>query len=123
MTNEAQAVYTWLSGFQIPAYASTSVPSDAAYPYLTYELPVGEWQGGELALTVDLWYYGDSESVPNAKAREIRAALGLGGVKLDVDGGQLWLKRGSPFSQPWKQDDDKVKSRRVNVSIEYLTTD
>lgn len=119
--NEAQAVYSWLSGFSVPAYAATSVPSDAEYPYLTYSLPVGSWGRGEAAMTVDLWFYGDSEARPNAKAREIGAALGMGGVQLHVDGGTLWLKRGSPFSVPYGQEDTRVKARRINISVEYDT--
>jgi len=118
---DAAAIQAFLAGFSIPAMASTAVPADQPYPYLTYDLPTGEWAGGELTITVDLYYYGDSEAVPNAKAREIRTALGMGGVQLATDHGTLWLKRGSPFSQPWPTERDKVKARRINIDVEYQT--
>ncbi len=122
--NEAQAVYSFLSGFGVPAYAASSVPSETEYPYLAYQLAVGGWNKGEVTVPVDLYYRGDSEAAPNAKAREIRAALGDGGAVVPIDGGALWLKRGDPFVSSFGDEgDDKVKGRRINIDVEFLTTD
>jgi hypothetical protein len=38
------ALYTFFSGFTIPAYAEDSVPDDAALPYITYQIAVPEWE-------------------------------------------------------------------------------
>lgn len=126
MTPEA-AVYRWLSGFGIPAYAATSTPDEGddewqGYPYLTYDLVIGEWGGTEVNMPVNLWYRTDSEAEPNAKVREIGGALGIGGATVRCDGGMLWLKKGSPFAQAVRVEgaDDKVKRRYVNINIEYL---
>lgn len=121
MTPEA-ALYNWMSGFGIPAYASTSTPSDAEMPYLTYDLVVGGWDSGEVNVPVNIWYHTDSEAVPNAKVRELSQRLGRGGETIPCDGGMLWLKKGSPWAQSVRVEgeDEKVKRRYVNVNVEYL---
>lgn len=124
MTPEA-AIQQWMEGFGIPAYAFTSTPSDAEFPYLTYELVEGDWMAGEVNMPVNIWYRTDSEAAPNAKVRELSQALGVGGMTLSCDGGMLWLKKGSPWAQAVRVEgeDDKIKRRYVNVNVEYLLTD
>ena len=122
MTPEA-AIYQFLSGFGVPAYAATSTPSDAEFPYITYDLVMGDWGKPEVNMPVNVWYRTDSEAAPNAKVREIRNVLKNGGVQLQCDGGTLWLKQGSPWAQAVRVEgeDEKVKRRYVNVNIEYNT--
>lgn len=124
MTPEA-AVYAFLSGFAIPAYASSSVPDQATFPYLTYDLVLGEWNQGEVNMNVNVWYRTESEAVPNAKVREIGSAIGRSGVTVPCDGGLLWLKKGSPWAQSVVIDgeDEKVKRRLLNISVETMTFD
>lgn len=124
MTPEA-AIYTFLSGFGIPAYASSSVPDQAEFPYITYDLVLGDWGEAEVNMPVNVWYRTDSEATPNAKVREISQAIGLGGVTIPCDNGMLWLKKGSPWAQAVtiEGEDEKVKRRYVNINIEYLTTE
>ena len=121
MTPEA-AIYQWMSSFGIPAYAATATPHDAAFPYITYDLVVGDWGSGEVNMPVNIWYRTDSEALPNAKVREMSNALGIGGVTVPCDGGMLWLKKGSPWAQAVRVEgeDEKVKRRYVNVNVEYL---
>lgn len=124
MTQEA-AIYQFLSGFGIPAYASSSVPSDAKFPYLTYDLILGEWGESEVNLSVNVWYRTESEAEPNAKVREIGRELGHGGTQIACDGGTLWLKKGSPWAQAVtiEGEDEKVKRRYVNINVETLAID
>ena len=121
MTPEA-AIYQFLASFGIPAYAATSVPDQATFPYISYELVVGEWLADEVNMTVNVWYRTESEAVPNAKVREIGERIGMGGVLLHCDGGVLWVKKGSPWAQAVtvEGEDEKVKRRYVNINIEYL---
>lgn len=123
-TTAEAAVYQFLSGFGIPAYASTSVPTGAKFPYLTYDLTVGDWMGGDVSVPVNVWYRTDSEAAPNAKVREIHDAIGMGGVIVPCDGGALWIKRGSPWAQSVLAggEDEKIKRRYVNLDIDYMTT-
>lgn len=124
MTPEA-AIYGFLNGFSIPAYASASVPDQAQFPYITYDLVLGEWGQPEVNMPVNVWYRTESEAQPNAKVREIGERIGMGGVLLHCDGGALWLKKGSPWAQAVtvEGEDEKVKRRYVNIDIEYLTAD
>lgn len=121
MTPEA-AVYTFLSSFGIPAYAASSVPDQATFPYLTYDLVLGEWGQPEVNMPVNVWYRTESEAQPNAKVREISNAIGMGGVTLPCDGGMLWVKKGSPWAQAMtvEGEDEKVKRRYININIEFL---
>lgn len=120
MTPEA-ALYRFFSSFNIPAYASASVPDDAEFPYLTYDLVEGEWNDVEVNIPVNVWYRTSSEAIPNAKVREIHDAIGYGGVQLQCDGGSVWIKRGSPWMQALtiEGEDDAIKRRYVNVNAEF----
>lgn len=116
----AAAVYGFMAGFGIPAYAAASVPGDAEFPYITYELAVDDFWGGEVALAMDIWYRGDSEAGPNAKAREVSKAL-AGCKCIPCDGGGVILRKGSPFCQCMGDTaDDKVKRRHINVTAEFI---
>ena len=123
MTPEA-AIFSLLGELGIPAYAAASVPDDAEYPYATVEMAIGAFGDGEVPLPVSLWYYGDSESEPNAGARALATIVGLGGRVIPCDGGAVWVKRGGPFSQSMGDStDDKIKRRYVNLTAEWITTD
>lgn len=129
MTPES-AIYGFLNGFSIPAYASSSVPDQTSpewqgFPYITYDLVLGEWGQPEVNMPVNVWYRTDSEALPNAKVREIGERIGMGGVLLHCDGGVLWVKKGSPWAQAVtvEGEDEKVKRRYVNINIEFLTSD
>ena len=118
-----KALHAWFSQF-LTAYPASSVPEDAVFPWLTYELVTGAWNSGEIGLTVNLWYYTEGEAAPNAKAQEIADAIGMGGVMIPYDGGAMWLKRGTPWCQNVKDDaDPAIKRRYLNLSIEYLSQD
>lgn len=120
MTKEA-ALQAFFERF-LPSYAASAVPNDVEFPHLTYEPITSAWEEGEVGITVNLWYYTTSEAAPNAKARELSAAIGMGGVQVLCDGGAIWLKRGSPWCQSLKDDaDSTIKRRYLNVTAEYLT--
>lgn len=115
------ALQSFFNGI-MPAYAETSVPDDASFPYLTYQLALNAWDSGETALAINMWFYTTSEAIPNAKAQELSDAIGYGGVTIPCDGGFIWLKRGSPWCQNLQDDTDKnIKRRYINVTAEYMT--
>jgi hypothetical protein len=119
---KGEALYGFFSRFGMNAYAATAVPDDVVFPYLTYDAIFDTWESGEVGLTVNLWFYTDSETVPNAKAQEISDAIGSGGVTVSCDGGFIWIKRGSPFAQPLTDDTAPgIKRRLINLSVEYMT--
>jgi hypothetical protein len=123
MTPEA-AIQTFLSGFGMPAYATASVPDMAEFPYISYDLSIGDWYE-EANLTANVWFKTTGEATPNAKVREIGRAIGHGGVTLPCDGGMIWVKKGSPWAQAMtiEGEAENVKRRYLNITLEYMTTD
>ena len=121
MTPEA-AIYQFFNSFGIPAYMDSSVPDDAEFPYITYNLVENDMNQTETNLTVNVWYRTESEALPNAKVRELFDGIGLGGVTLPCDGGMVWLKRGTPWSQSVtiEGEDEMVKRRYVNVNADFF---
>ena len=115
------ALQAFFSQF-MDAYAASAVPDNAALPYLTYELITSAWNGGEVGLTVNMWFRTTSEKEPNAAVDKLSKAIGLGGVFLHCDDGVIWIKRGSPWAQSLTDATDKtIKRRYINVTAEYLT--
>ena len=105
----------------LTAYTATSVPEDVVFPYLTYDADFDAWGGEPVSLTVNLWFYTESEAVPNAKADEISKAL-EGGAVLDMGNGEyIVLHRGSPWCQALRDEtNNNVKRRYLNVTADYL---
>ena len=121
MTKE-QALHTFFNQFGIIGYRNTSVPDDAIFPFLTYDVPVSSFEEETVSITLNLYFYTDSEAVPDAKAEEIRQAIGMGGVLLNCDGGKIWLKWGAPWCQSLADDTNhNIKHRYINITAEYLT--
>lgn len=119
---KSQALQTFFSSFGMAAYTSTSVPDDVIFPYLTYDLITGAWGDEQAAITVNLWFYTESEAIPNAKAEEISKKIGLGGITIPCDDGIIWIKRGSPWCQSLTDETNKtIKRRYINVTAEFLT--
>lgn len=119
---KAAALQEFFSRFGLPAYTPASVPDDAVFPWLTYELITSAFDSGPVSITVNLWYYTELEAIPNAKAQEISDAIGYGGAVVPCDGGYIWIRRGSPWCQSITDSTDKsIKRRYINVTVEYLT--
>lgn len=118
-----KAVHKPNSDEYLPFYTTASVPEDAVFPWGTYELITSAFEGGEVGITVELWFYTTSEAIPNAAAAELSRAIGHCGAVIQCDEGYIWLKRGSPWCQSLRDEADaNVKRRYINVTAEYLTT-
>ena len=118
---KAAAIYQFWSGFGLTAYEENTVPEDAAFPYITYQLVTDSFDR-EVAATASLWYRGESWTAINAKTEEIAQHIGLGGKIIKCDGGRIWIKRGQPFAQNMgDESDDLIKRKYLNVTIEYFT--
>ena len=121
MTKE-QALHKFFNQFGITGYRNTSVPDDVIFPYLTYDAPISSFEEEPVSITLNLYYYTDSEAVPDAKAEEIRQAIGMGGKLLYCDGGAIWLKWGAPWCQSLVDETNhNIKRRYMNITAEYLT--
>ena len=121
MTKE-QALLKFFNSFNIVGHRNTHVPDDVVFPYLTFDTPISSFEEDPVSITLNLYYYTDSEAIPDAKAEEIRKAIGPGGKLLQCDGGMIWLKWGSPWCQSLVDDTNpNIKRRYINITAEYLT--
>jgi hypothetical protein len=120
---KAAAIYSFWNGFDVVAYEENTVPSDASFPYITYQLVTDSFDR-EVTATASLWYRGESWTAINAKTEEISKKIGASGKKIAVDGGGIWIKRGQPFAQNMgDESDDLIKRKYINISIVFITQD
>lgn len=120
---KAAAIYQFWSGFGLTAYEENTVPTDAAFPYITYQLVTDSFDR-EIPLTASLWYRSESWTVINAKTDEISQKISRGGKIVPCDGGAIWLKRGQPFAQNMGDESDNlIKRKYLNITAEFMTAD
>ena len=118
---KAAAIYQFWSSFGLTAYEENTVPTDASFPYITYQLVTDSFDR-EVAATASLWYRSESWTAINAKTEEISAHIGLGGKIIKCDGGRIWIKRGQPFAQNMgDESDDLIKRKYLNLTFEFFT--
>ena len=120
---KAATIYQFWSGFGLTAYEENTVPTDAAFPYITYQLVTDSFDR-DVSATASLWYRSESWTAINAKTEEISAHIGFGGKIIKCDGGRIWIKRGQPFAQNMGDErEDLIKRKYLNLAIEYFTVD
>ena len=119
-----EAIFDFFSGFDVAVYALAAVPDDAVMPYIAYTMSSGAWGDENVGIDAQLWYYTESELLPEGKASEIGAALGLGGTMLPCDGGAVWLRRGNPWQQSIFDESEKnARGRRLSLTAQFITSD
>ena len=120
---KAAAIYQFWSSFGLTAYEENTVPTDAAFPYITYQLVTDSFDR-EIPLTASIWYRSESWTAINAKTEEISQTISRGGKIIACNGGAIWLKRGQPFAQSMgDESDDLIKRKYLNVTAEFITAD
>ena len=120
---KAAAIYQFWSSFGLTAYEENTVPTDAAFPYITYQLVTDSFDR-EIPLTVSIWYRSESWTGINAKTEEISQTISRGGKIIPCDDGAIWLKRGQPFAQSMgDESDDLIKRKYLNITAEFMTAD
>lgn len=120
---KAAAIYQFWSSFGLTAYEENTVPTDAAFPYITYQLVTDSFDR-EIPLSASLWYRSESWTSINAKTEEISQKISRGGKIIPCDGGAIWLKRGQPFAQSMgDESNDLIKRKYLNITAEFMTAD
>ena len=120
---KAAAIYQFWNSFGLTAYEENSVPDDAAFPYITYQLVTDSFDR-EIPLTASIWYRSESWAGINAKTEEISQTISRGGKIISCDCGAIWLKRGQPFAQNMgDESDDLIKRKYLNITAEFMTAD
>ena len=120
---KAASIYQFWNSFGLAAYEENSVPDDATFPYITYQLVTDSFDR-EIPLTASLWYRSESWTAINAKTEEISQTIGRGCKVITCDGGAIWLKRGKPLAQNMgDESDDIIKRKYLNITAEFMTAD
>lgn len=112
-----QAIQSFWEGFDIPAYDQNSVPDDAVAPYITYEAKTADFENA-LPLSGSIWYRSSSWRDISKKADQIADSLKK---IIKIDGGYLFITRGSPFAQRLNDPNDTVKRVYINLMVEFYT--
>ena len=120
---KAAAIYQFWSSFGLTAYEENTVPTDADFPYITYQLVTDSFDR-EVQVTASLWYRSESWTAINAKTEEISQKISRGGKIIPCDGGAIWFKRGQPFAQNMRDESDGlIKRKYLNITAEFMTAD
>ena len=120
---KAAAIYQFWNSFGLTAYEENTVPTDAAFPYITYQLVTDSFDR-EVSFTASLWYRIESWTAINSKTEEISQKISRGGKIIPCDDGAIWLKRGQPFAQNMSDEsDDLIKRKYLNITAEFMTAD
>ena len=120
---KAAAIYQFWSSFGLTAYEENTVPHDAVFPYIIYQLVTDSFDR-EVPVTASIWYRSESWTGINAKTEEISQKISRGGKIISCDDGAIWLKRGQPFTQNMRDEsDDLIKRKYLNITAEFMTAD
>ena len=122
--DKAKAIHNFWSSFNLTAIDEASaydLKNDLPSNYITYEVQTSNL-GEPVALTASLWYRTTSWEDISKKADEIAAFIGYGGKVLDVAGGYMWVKLGTPFAQRMAvEQDDSIRRIYLNITVDFLT--
>lgn len=122
MLTKYQAFHLWISDFvNGNAFTANNVPEGAGFPRITYTLPNTEFDS-VVSVNASIWYKSHKWEEILLKADEIYDNIGLGGKLLSFnDGaGKIWVKRGTPFSQPMDDEDSTIRRILLTFEIEIL---
>ena len=124
--DKMQALYSFWSGFSIPAIDEQSAYDPAvmkelniSYPYLSFEAAVSELDE-PVTLSADLWYQSTSWSEIEAKAQEIASAIGYGGTSVSYTGGRIWITKGTPaYQRMGAENVFDIRRIHININAEF----
>ena len=120
---KAAAMYQFWNSFGLTAYEENTVPDDAKFPYITYQLVTDSFDR-EVPVTASIWYRSESWTAINAKTEEISQKISRGGKIIHCNDGAIWLKRGQPFAQNMGDESDNlIKRKYLNITAEFMTAD
>ena len=119
--DKAQALNEFWSSFGLPAYDVNTVPEDAEMPYITYETSTDSIDN-QIPLNASLWYRQLSWAEISKKAEEISKYLyEMNPCTKKVDGGRMYICRGTPFAQRMSDEDDMIRRIVLSIWVEFFT--
>lgn len=122
--DKSQAVFNFWSGFGLPVYDESTVPTGSErppMPYLTYTTVTSRLDNVVL-MYANLWYHSTSWAEISKKAEQIAKAIGPGGMAIPLDNGYVYICQGTPFAQRMADPNDSdIRRIYINIQAEYLT--
>ena len=120
-----EAIYDFWSSFNIPAYEENSIPEEAKYPYITYEVAVAPFET-EVTLSASIWDRTTKGSAfIDGKADEIERYIKNMRVCPAINGGRyrVFIPDLSPFARNMNDPEDRLIKRKIlTVNFEFMTT-
>lgn len=118
--DKEQTLQAFWSQFGVPAYDQNTVPEDAPYPRITYEVITDNFNVANV-LTASIWDRSTSWKSVTDIQHQIESRLGYGGQTLHCSGGMVWINRGAPFAQRMSDTDDSIRRIVINTEVEFIT--
>ena len=115
MINTAQALYSFWSGFGLPAYTVNTVPDEMTTPYITYSLTETEPLESSTHYA-QIWYRSTSNTEILSKVDEVKAAIG-NGVRIDCEGGYVVIRPATPLVQLMVDEDPENRYAYINLQL------
>lgn len=119
--DKAQTIQAFWSSFGWPAYDEGTVPDDATYPRITYNVVEDELDR-PVSMYASLWDRGTSWYNVSVKSSQIADALNkMHPPAIQFDGGRVYITKGTPFAQRMVDEDDMVRRIYLNITTEYFS--
>lgn len=120
--NKSQAIQSFWESFEIPAYDELTVPDNATFPYITYNVKTDSI-GNICLMSASIWYRSTSWKEVSDKAEEIAEYIvKMTQTSIEIDNGRLYISKGTPFAQRMSEpSDDMVRRIYININAEFLT--
>lgn len=113
MRQTAKALYDFVSGFGLPAYATETIPDNTALPYLTFPLVDPEWNQ-KATFYIQGWYRTTDYTEMLEKADQIVREIATG-ITISMEDGYLVIYPENPQIQILVNGD--VRSFYINLAI------
>lgn len=120
MMNKTQALNSFWNSFNLIAYDEGTVPDNAQLPYITYSTGEDDFNR-PVSLTASIWYRSKRWDEITSKLEEISNRITRGGVMVPYDNGSIWIKKGSPFAQRVRDEDDSIRRIYMNIEAEFIS--
>jgi hypothetical protein len=119
---KGQAIQEFWESFGLTAYDETTVPDDAPFPYITYQVHTGSI-GDVCIVNTSLWYRSYSWKEISEKTEEISEAIAhMYPPSIKINGGRLYITKGAPFAQRMGDaSDDAIRRMLLSINYEFLT--
>lgn len=118
--NQAQALYSWFSGFDIPAHPAQAVPDDAVLPYMTYTPVFGDFDY-PVSITVNCWAHTESEVAVFDMIQAVVNKVKAQPIYV-YDGGSIRFSYDTPYGADVPNDiDPGLKVKMMNLTAEFLS--